>query len=400
MEKLKRDALIDFDKLLMYGTDLQVFGDKALTVVKDLRSSLDELRKEYLEDEDQPEQPPEEELRLEDLKVAVEMVKDCCKDESLIGGHPTYLTMKNLNSYLIGTSSKGLKVLEDATVLFSGNLPQDGRDLEDALYYPPLDCYFLATQGMLFRKDIDDKPAYLFMEVKCGWKSGAFLSYSNFGQRLIVNKDCKNIAVINPSTKEVEIELEDDVAQGIWDFVLFGEQEDKVLFVTRGGDLFVYGLDYAHKTGKVIAKYREYLKDKNEIPFSISVCDKNEYALVEFGWRSLYKNFCTRMIILKITQYALFKTASIDQHAQEIGPTWAIDCFGYAGTHILWVGLAKNTKTLVQVFDYDTETAEFKELKDKRVTHQERNPYKLDRLGDRVYYAGFKGKLMSLGLSN
>ena len=109
------------------------------------------------------------------------------------------------------------------------------------------------------------------------------------------------------------------------------------------------------------------------------------------------KMFSSRMIILKITRQNTFvKRALLDENNDVITGKYAIESIGYFGDHLLWLGLSLNQ--FVQVFDFNTETGEFKELRQKRVKHQEKFPLKLIHLGEEFYYFGEYGKLMSLGL--
>ena len=78
----------------------------------------------------------------------------------------------------------------------------------------------------------------------------------------------------------------------------------------------------------------------------------------------------------------------------------SLRCLGYFGKNILWIGLSDNTIGGLQVCDDDTEKQELKELKDKRVDHQEVEPQELHPLGNKFYYTGRDGRLMSVNLSS
>ena len=215
---------------------------------------------------------------------------------------------------------------------------------------------------------------------------------------LITNKDCKNISAINLESKQVEIEVEKIVGNYIIDFRLFGEQEEKAIAVTEDGHILLYNLDYNQKTGSVINSFKIELKEeRKEEAQSIAVCDKNEYAIVEIG-QSESPWVSSRMVIIKIEGDSLIKKAMIDQHSQKIGYKLALESLGYIGRHILWVGLSKLENGVAQLYVYDIERGEFKELQDKRVIHKERSPAKIHRMGSELYYTGSYGKIMRLRL--
>ena len=341
----------------------------------------------------------EPQLSLEDLKLNVNIVKDW-KEERVIGGSHTHLAFKNENNYLIGTDGEGLKLILNDTPLFSGGLPEDGSVLLDIAYIPPLDFYLLASDEKIFRKDIDDKPAYPFMSIECGYRNGACLRYSSLNQRLIVPKGGNSISVINIETKEVEIEVVKAVGNEIQDFRVFGEQEDKVISVTQDGHILLYALDYAQKQGSVIAQHQVTLSDeRNEAALGVAVCGKNDYALVELV-QNHPATISSRLMVFKVSGDTLVQTASIDQYSQKIKYNWALESFGYSGSHSLWVGLSRDYKEPAKLYSFSTEAAELKELEDKRVSTQETHPEKLHRLGRKLYYTGYEGQLVSLALGN
>ena len=81
------------------------------------------------------------------------------------------------------------------------------------------------------------------------------------------------------------------------------------------------------------------------------------------------------------------------------GQKLALECFRYLGRHIVWVGLSSNPNGYVQVYHYNTDTDEFKELVHLSVRHMELNPTKLHLLKNKFYYTGEFGKVMSLKCS-
>ena len=333
------------------------------------------------------------------MTISVETVKEL-KGDGFVGEDWTYLALKDESSFMIGTHHEGFKVVEKDNVLYSGKLPVGNVWLGDIIYVKPLNCYFIDHNDKLYRKDVDHHPPYLYMDVKCGYRVGASFIYSAINDRLIINKDWQNISAISLGTKTTEIEVEKNVGDFIRDFRLFGEEEDRVVSATEDGHIILYRLDYAEKSGEVVAHSKiELIKDREEQPRSLSVCDQNQYVFVE-----IRKNgdpyICSRMMVFKITEDYLIKKATIDQSNENIGYKIALECYGYVGAHILWIGLSGNENGVAQVYDYDTESGLFRELEEKRVGHQEEDPTKIHRLGDKFYYTGEEGKIMRLILSN
>ena len=310
----------------------------------------------------------------------------------------THVALKDHNSFLIATDSQGLKVFEKGILVFSGELPEGDIQIFDAIYIPALNSYLLASRSELYRKDINVKRPYLYLSVECSSRYGSYFRYSKLQERLIVNQNTCYISVINPVTRKTEIVIQKGVRWDINDFRLFGENEDRVVSVNLEGHIVLYSLNYAQKRGVVSVYQEKLMKVRYEELRSTSVCQKNQYVCVEVG-TTIRPFYSSRMIILKICQEGLIKTASIDLLNHRIGRKWALESIGYAGIHILWVGLSWKNNGFLQVFDFNSETDELREIEQKRENHQENWPVKLHRLDDKFYYTGLEGKLMSLRLS-
>ena len=339
-------------------------------------------------------------LDREAIEISVNLV-DELEEQGMIGGDSTHFAVKNNDSYMIATECKALKLIENKILVYSSHLLIDDATLTDIVYVPYLDCYLMDYHHQIYRKDIDEMPPYLYLDVLCGYREGASFRYSSLHQRLLINKDCKTISVINPDTKEFEIELESCFGDNICDFRLVGEQEDRVLTITKLGTITLCSLRYSEKKGLVIAGYvLELIEEgRKERPQSMTTCSKTDHVLLEIGGYNGFALICSRMIICEINEDRLTKKACIDQYNQDIGVKFALESCRFSGKHITWVGLSILDKGLIQVFDYDSETGEFRELKSKRMVHQERYPIRLQRLGTKFYYSGEYGKVMSLSVN-
>ena len=103
---------------------------------------------------------------------------------------------------MAGTNWKGVQVSDNGTLLYSAGLPQGEKELYDIIYFSPLNSYFLATRCNLYRKEIDDKPPYVFLEGGCGSRLGASLRSSEINQRLVVIREGRNNHSDQPKNKE------------------------------------------------------------------------------------------------------------------------------------------------------------------------------------------------------
>ena len=231
------------------------------------------------------------------------------------------------------------------------------------------------------------------MSLKSSNVFGKSLAYSNFHERLIINRKRKILTVINPRTKKIEASWKSR-GKGIKEFKVFGEKDNRIISVTEDGDLILYSLDHGQKRGPVF----ELKLSKGEIgtPISVAVCNKNEYVFVALAvtWKK------PKMMVMKLVEDTLIQTAVIDQLIRDTGFTFTYGCFGYVERHILWVGLSGKENGRVQVYDYDTETRELNRIESMKANHQESRPKKLHSFGKSFYYTGKNGKLMCMTLIN
>ena len=343
------------------------------------------------------------------MKVQVDLVKDCKKYGSIGGGHSTLIAMKNHNSFLVESRGKEIILVENGKKLYSSKLPFPELSVYDLIYVPFKNCYFFDYDRTLYRKDINKKPFYFFMDCACGNKIGACFQYSTLHKRLLINRESQEISVINLATKEIEIQVNHFfgnegyyIANSILDFKLFGEQENKVVFGTVcGGFLKLLKLNYQQKKGSVVESVPVGLiEQRKEILHSLSVCEKNQYVFVELGIMESFSIMrSSRIMIWKLSGDRLTKQATVDQFVEGLKKTYVIHCFGYFGSHILWISPVSDINGVLQVFYFNIETREFKELKEKRHCHQVDYPAHLYRRDDKFYYIGNCGNFMSLRIT-
>ena len=76
------------------------------------------------------------------------------------------------------------------------------------VYASHLDCYIISTQRRIYRKDVDDKPAYPLMDLNCLDYLGWGLVYSKINRRVLdVAKDSESVSVVNVERKQVDIKF-------------------------------------------------------------------------------------------------------------------------------------------------------------------------------------------------
>ena len=353
-------------------------------------------REQIVKDEDQvPKQPKSEKLTL-----TVKQVKSFKEENSeYIGSQWTQIAFKSPKSYLVATFYKGFLLIENNITIDSGMLPDEVRLLQDIIYVPCLNSYLIASPNQLYRKDINDRPPYFYMNLDEGRREFAPLRYSNLNQSLIINKMGNYISVINPKTRKVEIQM--DVNQEkvdgirIMDFRIFGEKENRLISVMNNGLLSVYSLDFGRKRG-VVAEYQvELIRQRSEFVSTLAVCHKggSDQVAVNIG---CYPTQTSRIVLFQLTESNLVKLASVDHGGESIPEILALEPFERVKGNIHWVGLTRKFDGKALIYDYDLKSGSFEELKDNRLNHLEYEPFHLHRQGDEFYYTGSLGHLMSL----
>ena len=327
---------------------------------------------------------------LKELKLTIETVKDC-QHEGIIGRNWSLVALKNSKSFLIGTNRKGVLLVEDEIQVFRGQLPVFNKPLKGIVYIPTLNSYFLIHDSNLYRKDINNKPPYLFLKINLYYGVGTSLAYSKINQRLIMANKQQNLLMFNFKRKKIEVQINHFMGRN---FRLLGAKEDRVVCVTWDGHVLLYSLNCSKKRGITAFFQVELNVRRKEFGGCVAVCDKHELIFVGIGNSDSF--LASRILVLKANEDKLANTASFDCYSEKIGLSYFLECLGYFGTSVLCIGMSYAENGMVHVYEYDTETEELKDLEDKRVQHQEYCTLQLQRLNDRFYYTGFNGLLMSL----
>ena len=260
-------------------------------------------------------------------RVKVETIKNHFK-EKFIGESLTHIAIKNPKSYMIATWNEGLIIIDEGKVIYSARFPFKKDILRDLIYIKQFDSYFMDHDNQLYRKDINDKYAYVWMNIRCGFVSGGSFAYSDLNEKLIVNKDKDTISAVDLKAKKVEIEIPKSVGTGIFNFKIFGEKENQVAAITEDANVVLYELDYGRKKGAVVGHTKiDLIEDRKEKGIALGVGDKGQFLLVEIrGCKAKYTYFSSRVAVLKVNGKSLTISSIIDVFSQEITQKNAIEC--------------------------------------------------------------------------
>ena len=326
----------------------------------------------------------------ENLEVVPEEIHD--HSGSLIGGDWTHLARKNHTSDAIGTRYKGLKVMDESRQIYLDRLPDGLYRLIDLVYIHHLDWYLLYLDWKIYRKDIDEKAPYFFMDLNCGGRVGNTLRYSQLNKRLIVRNDMKSIAVVNLERKQVEIEMESGPGNpNIMDFIIFGRKENKIAWITQYGLVNLSSVSYdSRKITSKTCHQVDLIHERREYPTTLAVCDLGKHLVTGIGDR--YQS--SRLMTLEVKNNSLHLLHILDEYDQEFDRK---ECFSFIqrfGKHLVWVGAPRS---IVSTYCFDCESGEMKELAGKRIVDRYYEIFKFHRIDEKcLYFVDFKGKLVRL----
>ena len=305
----------------------------------------------------------------------------------------TLLAIRSEKSYFVGTFDHGFKVIEEGEEVFYSNNTQI---MIDAHYYKPLGCYFFIRMGVLYRKDIDNKPAYSPLDIKPGSMPKKSLRSSNLNKRLFLGNKAGGLSVVDPENKKVCFVIKSKKTHYLT-FEIFGKKENRLLCVDQGGLIVLININF--ELSKVLSLTTfpvELNQNKDYIPSSLSISPNNNYAC--FAHRSGGHS----VMLFKIGLNSLELIKEIKNTQGRYSPQMSLGCLGCLGERILFLHLDYYFgQHLARVYQFDAESGEFKELEEKRTNNKEKYSISVERLDDSgvLYYSGNQGKVMKMRIA-
>ena len=310
-----------------------------------------------------------------------------------------HIAFKDLKSFMMGTLQFLVQVIEKGKSIFSETIRSSRYGIKDIVYFRPLNCYLISMSQAIYRKDIDGKHPYRYMNIDCGSKDGACFAVSQGHKKLLVNKDWRQILVVDPRKKHIEMLLEKKYIGYIYDFRILQKAEDQVAAVTEDGYVLLYTLNISKRL--VLSRsdvLLDLIAEREEICKKVAACPKGDYLLVELT-RNRSSPYCSRVALIQVVRNTLVLKLVINYWNRGMPEKMALNCYGYFEGKAIFVGLISGSEGVVQLYELDPEEERLKELKEKRVPHHELNPLRLHKLKGSFYYMGSFMKLMRLDIN-
>ena len=341
--------------------------------------------------------------------------------------------MKDLKSYMMGTLQGRIKLIENGEELFVwpaieakgppklvtffhpgldlGNFFVqkinyfDETTLDDLHYSRHLDCYLLCLEFKIYRKNLDGKPAFLFVDLKIEGMIGSSFILAKTYPRFILSRKRRDISLINLETRKMEISFPKDHGGQVVTHHLLDEQERHLLILTHDAHVVLYDLfpgdEENNKNHLLSSKKIAFSEERKEEASNLSVGPEGEYLFVLLGTLLPMVMMTSRILILKIEGGRKLSDPlrEVDFLHLGLGPCNSTACFGLVRNHLLFVGICYKEVKYAVLYDFDVESRKLKEVPEKRVLHQASHPLTTQKVGDDLYYPGADGKVFKMALN-
>ena len=316
-----------------------------------------------------------------------------------------HIAFKTPTSCAFTTSNYRLEVIEDNIKICSN--PNPLRLVIDIVYIDCLKCYLLVGKSAIFRKDIDGKPPYIFID---NFYLSHSIRYSKMNQRLFCVAGVATVKILNLIRKQMELEIVvgknfiQEIVVGttfvheITDLMVLGENERKIIFVSNKGYLVLCTVCFELR--KVCRKFIhsiENIRGRKEVWRCLAVCDENKYILAHSSM--VFSDRGSRMMLFQAKSHSLVHLATINEEPLNFEYKRSIEFFRCIGEEKIWAGISRYNGYLF-VYDFDPESGDFYEMTDYRTKNKELKVRRIDRFVERLYFSAHYGKIMELSFTS
>ena len=164
------------------------------------------------------------------------------RDKHHISGPSTLVALKNQSSFLIGTSDKGMELIEDSVTIYKGCLPENGyRFIKDIIFIKRINAYLVGFDDRILIKTIDSEHPQLFIFIKKAYRKLSNFFYSEKTNQLVFYSNTE-ILVFDPSRRKLLFVLQCSKDSDITDLSVFGPNHQQAISINQSGDVVLYSL--------------------------------------------------------------------------------------------------------------------------------------------------------------
>ena len=345
-------------------------------------------------------------LLVKKISPKIEKISEHQDKKLGIGGWWTHIAVKDEQSFMIGSGSGSIKLIEKGKIFFSGRLPKRLASLADIFYCRDLNCYFLYYDFKIYIKRIDPYLPTFFLDLFITGRLGNIFVYSPLNHRLIISQnhspgyglEFQSVSVINLFFKKRELRIKNPKERYMMGYALCGKDEDRLAMATVKGYILLFDLYLKLAKDDPISEYKVNLY--RERILSIAADPKGEYLFL--GITTERTESLARTVVVKVNRSSAEiegVIGSVDFERLNFGEIFACACLGDFGNWVKFVGLSGKVSGKVLAFSLNSVSEEFRWEKDEVLEHQELNPARIHRVEESFYYTGWERKVMKLSLT-
>ena len=335
--------------------------------------------------------------------------------ENLYSAKIMKIVLKNEKSFMVVTNRLGVKLINNRTEICSTRpLLSRGpttKSLKSHCFYSnQTNRYYIHYDDILYTKKIDKSPLRPYPFIF--WKRDFHVEksfYSKELQRLVIELKDSGLIFLNLKTRKLEFDLKHiEEEYDILDYCLCHKKMLVISQKNRGGLLFLlYGIYNTLGSRSLMSEERFDMKisDKSSIVFKLaeSPSTNQSVVLLKFTKKRWYHGHSSlkRHILSIFIEFDEIQSI-VDFDTTPLRRALLFDSMVFyrlTGDHALFVSYLKRRKRHISFFDFDLQTDEMEELREKQVLHKEEDVTAIEKLGDDFYYTGTGGNLMKLSLS-
>ena len=308
-------------------------------------------------------------------------------DKRVISGPGTLIALKDVYSYLAGTTRKGIVLVHKKKLLYKAILPSnDGMKINDIIYNRKRNVYLISLQAKILLKKVDRRPP---IPILCS-KSIHTPLYQPRNPNFVVFGSMYRLHVYDLSKRKIcwSTPRQSHLRGYFEDFRVFGEAEEKAVSVTRGGSVSLYRMD--RKRGVVC--------DKQLLP-SAKNCMYQEFACSGCG--SDYAFVSANLIDYRTFIYAYDVRAdrlnlcfTYQLPRLNVRPSGSMDCFyNEQGYVVLFLQCMQHSLVLALEVEGGGGLGVRRE---SLTTSYALSPCKMQKIGEYYYYVGSRCQLAKI----
>ena len=355
--------------------------------------------------------------RIENLKTEVSVLQKV-GERHIIQGYYTYIAFKDTESFLIGSSTAGIKLVEKGELVCMERFNPDNKSLEDIVYIPELNCYFLCFRGGIYRKNISGKRFFKYLGMKIELDEGKCLKYSQMNRNLVfvsrnIIKSKTQLVVHNLLRKKIVSRIDLTGHEKIASFKIFGPRNRMLAVLTKKGTVIIRNL-----------KTRKMFKTKIDFEFGNTSNQCRAFDITPDGRFLVLEAYfltSTKTQLYELTNLGnlsrvlaaenddegpeMVLRGALSQPQKESGVKMNLRFVGHneddgGFKEDFLVILTFNSGGYCMILLYDKIGQNFKELIAKRFRHGEIFPWSVSRLADgSFYYTGGKSTISRIKLT-